>query len=262
VDSFEWTGLNDLAIDLNILFLCLNYWLKNDLLQEFDKYMNTIHTIPRKPMHPTQRAILDLARTRNLASLSLREIAHLVGADPVPQKIKYHIDRLEESGFLKIDRKNGVTEVTIAGNKGGIVTLPLLGAASAGPATIFADDHVESYLQISSSLLPRPGKDFFVVRAVGNSMNDAKVNGQAIEDGDFVVVDARDRIPREDKYYVCVIGDVANIKKVHIDKHNGVAALISESKTPNAFPPIFIDLKEEEPFSVAGRVVRVLKNPS
>jgi SOS-response transcriptional repressor LexA len=213
-------------------------------------------------MHPTQKAILDLARMKNLVSMSLKEIAGCIGEDPVPQKIKYHIDCLVKNGFLKVDREAGVAEVVAAGGKQGVVSLPLVGAASAGPATVFADENVEAYLQVSSSFLPRRGGDFFVIRVVGNSMNNADVNGQCIGNGDFVVVDGRDRVPQDGKYYVSIIGDVANIKKVRLDKRNGVIALVSESKTPDEFPPIFIDLTNGDSFSIAGKVVRVLKNPS
>lgn len=210
-------------------------------------------------MNPIQKALLELAETRNLGSLGVRETGRLIG-EPHPQKVKYHLERLIESGHLKASANHAsITKVKSQANHSGLIPIPILGAANCGVATIFADEQIEGYIHVSSSNLPKSVKQLYFIRAVGNSMNKANVGGSNIEGGDLILIDGRERSPKNGDYVVSVIGDVANVKKFTSDKHTGQIVLVSESSENH--PPIFIHPKDLDSYMIAGKVLRVFKTP-
>ena len=87
-------------------------------------------------------------------------------------------------------------------------------------------------------------------------MNLANVNGNTIENGDFVIVDPNAKNPKNGDYVVSVIDDVANIKKFIFDRKNNRIILQSES-TQDYFP-IFVH--EDDKYEMSGKVVGVIKN--
>lgn len=210
-------------------------------------------------MHTIQKNILKLLDDVDLGSKSLREIGRLVG-DESPQKIKHHLSQLEKKGLIKMDRTSGFMERVSRGELEGsdLVVVPVVGSADCGPATIFADENVESHLFISEKLVPR-NKDIFALRASGNSMNRADIGGDSIEDGDYVVVDPEEKAPKSGDYVLSIIDGCANIKKFVMNKDKNQIILISESTSD--FPPIYIHHDDFDEFLINGKVVRVVKNP-
>ncbi|MFA7601159.1 MAG: S24 family peptidase, partial [Patescibacteria group bacterium] len=99
--------------------------------------------------------------------------------------------------------------------------------------------------------------NIFVVRAKGNSMNKALVNGETINDGDYVLVDSEKKQPENGDYVLSIIDGLANIKKFKEDKERGMVVLFSESSS--SYDPIYIHRDDQDFYSVAGRVVGVLK---
>ena len=139
-----------------------------------------------------------------------------------------------------------------------LVSLPIIGSANCGPATIYAEANIEGYLKISPKLLPR-AKNIFAIQAVGYSMNRANINGRAIENGDYVIIDADYKQPKNNDYVLSIIDGVANIKKFIQDVKNKMIILVSES-TRN-YPPIYIHKDELMNYLVSGRAVQVIKRP-
>ncbi|MFH1048133.1 MAG: S24 family peptidase, partial [Patescibacteria group bacterium] len=90
----------------------------------------------------------------------------------------------------------------------------------------------------------------------GNSMNKASVNGQNIENGDYVIVDTKKQ-PETNNYVLAIIDNCANIKKLLLNSKNNIISLISES-TEN-HPAIFIH--ENDKFLINGVVKYVIKKP-
>lgn len=212
-----------------------------------------------KHMHKLQEQLIKLSETTDLGKLSLRQIGKLIGEQQSPQKVKHHLLHLEKNGFLKINRANRTIEnVRLSPKKNGLFAVPILGAASAGPATMFADQNIDGYLRISSRLLSKKN-GVFAVRIFGESMNKANIGGQSIDDGDFVIVDSEYKTPRNGDYVLSVIDDVANIKKYYEDKENKQIVLLSEST--GDFSPIFIHEKDIDKYLVNGKVVQVIKRP-
>lgn len=205
-------------------------------------------------MHPIQQKLLELAAHHNLGQMSFRDIGKLIG-EQHPQKIKHHLDQLEKKGLIRSIAEGSAIKKTR--QDAGIVSIPILGAADCGPATIFADGNVEGYLRVSRRLITF-SSGLFALRAVGNSMNKANIRGKNLEDGDYAIIDSRVRSPRNKDYVVSIIGGVCNIKKFIKDTANKQIVLLSESTQD--LPPIHIHPDEADYF-VSGRVVDVVKRP-
>ncbi len=214
-------------------------------------------------MHPTQQKILRLFDAGPLQDLTLREIGTKVGELNSPQKIKHHLDQLAAKGFIRINKKlNRIEKVRAKGVRGNFISLPIMGSANCGEAAFFADNQIEGYLQVTKSVLgdlAKKVKDLFVLRAVGSSMNRADVAGEAIENGDYVIVNKAKTLPKSGTYVVSVIGGVANIKKIHRDAKKSQIVLMSESNQD--IPPIYIHQDDLDEYMISGTVVKVLKRP-
>ena len=207
-------------------------------------------------MHAIQEKLLKVIDDKNIGDLTLRQIGDLVD-EKLPQKVKHHLSQLERKGFILIDRKNKkISRVSNKAKAGDIfISIPIVGTANCGPATIYADQNIEGYLKISKRLAPNK-KSVFALRAEGNSLNKADINGKNIESGDFVIVDSENTSPHDNDYVVSVIDGMANIKKYRLDKNNSRVALLSESTQD--YSPIFIH--ENDDFRISGKVVGVVKN--
>jgi len=208
-------------------------------------------------MHKIQEAILKLIREKNLTGLTLREIGDAVG-EKFPQKIKHHLDQLQKKGFIKIDKKTKSILPAVLGKtqNTSLLSIPIIGTANCGPATIFANENIEGYLKISKSILKKC-KSVFAIRAQGLSMNRASVDGKTIEDGDYLIIDSEYRNPRNGDVILSIIDDMANIKKYVWDEVNNQVLLMSQST--KEIPPIYIH--EDDSFMINGKVIQVIKRP-
>lgn len=207
-------------------------------------------------MHQIQRKILNFADSLNLKRDGLRQIGRLVG-ELHPFKVSYHLKKLEEKGFIKIDKITGaITRIKNEKQTGLFLSIPVLGAANCGAANIFADENFEGYIKVSKHIL-KSNDGIIAIKARGNSMNKAVINGQNIEDGDYVIIDTMKQ-PQQNSYVLAIIDNCANIKRLFIDKKNKIISLISES-TEN-HPAIFIH--EKDKFLINGIVKGIIKNPA
>ena len=211
-------------------------------------------------MNIIQTQLLNLiASTPEMGSFSLRKIAELLGAKGKPQIAKYHLQQLEKRGLIQMNLDEGVLKLVQKGynhaTKSPLFAIPVVGAANCGPAVTYADQKVDSYLKISSSLLPRNKNRLFAIKADGDSMNRAKINGKSIETGDYVLVD------REAKYgngdvVLAIVDGLATIKEFYLDKtHNRI---VLKANSDHEYMPIYIG--EDDQFIINGKVVDVIKN--
>ncbi|OGT22349.1 MAG: repressor LexA [Gammaproteobacteria bacterium RIFCSPHIGHO2_02_FULL_42_13] len=219
------------------------------------------------PLTPKQKKVLEFVKkysSRHEFSPSLREIGKHIGVSS-PATVHQHLTALERKGFLGRE-KSQPRSITIqplesiespySGAVGvNSMTLPIVGSANCGPAEILAEENIEGYLKISTSLLNRRD-GLFVVRASGDSMNRANFFGKTIEDGDFVIIDSLDRSAKHGDYVLSIIDGCANLKKFISDR-NGQKMLLSESKSKKNYKPIF--LHEADDFMVNGKIISVIK---
>lgn len=220
-------------------------------------------------MHAIQKALLELSKTQNLAKVSLREMAKRIGMpQESPQKIKHHLLQLEKKGFLQIDRGTGVMgrasdSATLVkgllGKRSGLFSIPIIGTANCGPATIFAEQNFQGFLRISSKLIGRTKPTgLYAIKADGASMNRAEISGKKIEDGDFVIVDSQNQSPINKQVVLAIIDNKATIKRFIDDRKNGQIVLSADSSFD--YDPIY--LHPDDDFSINGIVVGVIKKPS
>lgn len=211
-------------------------------------------------MHPIQVKILNVVKASNLGPLSLRKLGVLVG-ESHPQKILHHLEQLESKGFIHYDTDNKLIEL-LDDKKAfpsNLITIPIKGSANCGVASAVAEDQTEGYIQVSSGFLHSFNEGIFALKASGDSMDKANIDGKNIEDGDYVLVDSRYKDPKNNDYVVSIIDGMANIKKFFKDDKNQQVVLISES--PKDYPPIFIGLDEMDNYLICGRVMNVIKKP-
>ncbi len=216
-----------------------------------------------KSMHIIQQKMLNLAKERNLAGLTLRKIGELIGESGSPQKIKHHLDKLLEKGFLLRSVDGEKLKAVSAGldKAAKLISLPIIGAANCGEALIFADEKIEGYLKVSPHILARGlarrVKNLYVLRAVGISMNRANINDKNINDGDYVLIDKTAIMPNNGDYVISVIDGLSNIKRFYNDQKNNRIILFSESTMD--IPPIYIHKSDFADYLIGGRVVDVFK---
>lgn len=212
-------------------------------------------------MHNIQTKLLELSRHQDLGSMSLRQIAKLVGVDDKPQIVKHHLLQLEKAGLMQVNFESGVIKPVKRGFltnslKSLFYSLPIVGMANCGTPNVFADERIEGYLKVSAKMLPRRKSDLYVLIAEGNSMNLAAVrDGETIESGDYVVVDSSRTNPRDGDIVVAVIDGMATIKLYLEDKKNNRIVLAPQS-TENHLP---IFLHEGDDFVFSGKVVDIIK---
>lgn len=212
-------------------------------------------------MHILQQKILELSDQVNLTDLTLRQIGGHIG-EQHPQNVKHHLAQLYKKNLLRLF--DGVVSRVTEASEIGFYNIPVLGSANCGQAVTFANEHFESFLTVSPKVLRGKfnPKHTFAVKATGNSMNRAQVHGQPISEGDYVIIDnqARDLNFYNNKYVLSIIGGMANIKKLVIDRVNNCILLLSESKEPYA--PIYIHNDDFDDYMVNGVVTEVIKRPS
>lgn len=103
------------------------------------------------------------------------------------------------SSLLVFDQDDGVSTST--------VKIPLLGNVACG-VPLLAEQNIDSYVSISKGLM-QSTCNYFILRAIGDSMNAAGIN-----DGDLVLI-KQQQVANENDLVVALIDDEATIKEFH-----------------------------------------------
>lgn len=165
-----------------------------------------------------------------------------------------YLNALEEKGYIeRTSEDRGILLKGVSADN--FIQVPVFGAASAGAATMFADQYVEGYLRVSKRLVK--DRNVFAVQVSGTSMNRAQVNEKTIQNGDFVLVDADVREYKNGDKVLVAIDGLATVK-TYRSVDGKTIALLPES-TDAKHKPIF--LTSEDDFVINGRVIDVLKMP-
>ncbi|MBD3329521.1 repressor LexA [Candidatus Dojkabacteria bacterium] len=123
------------------------------------------------------------------------------------------------------------------------IDVPLVGAVACG-APIFAEENIQGYFKVSTSIAKPPHK-YFLLKAQGDSMDQA-----GIKDGDLVLIRQTD-FAEEGENIVALIDNEATIKKYS----RGNNSIILEPKSSNnKHVPIIL----HEDFRVQGVVVTTI----
>ncbi len=219
-------------------------------------------------MHEIQEKLLELSKSKNLAKLSLREMASGIGMPhESPQKIKHHLLQLQKRGLVTIDRARGLMD-RVSSSPGWakgllhrtshLFSIPVIGTANCGPATIFAEQNFQGILRVSSKLIGRSKPTgLYAIKTDGSSMNRAEINGKRIEDGDYVIVNKNDIDVKSGDVVLAIIDNKGTIKRFIDDRANGQIVLMADSSYD--YEPIH--LHPDDHFSINGKVVAVIKKP-
>lgn len=181
---------------------------------------------------------------------------------PSFRAIKEHLGfKSPRSAYVLVDRliKKGYLEKTPRGNfkllkdiDGKVQTertvkIPLVGTAPCG-LPLLAEENIEEMIPISQRLA-RPGARYFLLHAVGDSMNQV-----GIQDGDLALV-RQQPVANEGERIVAVIDDSATIKEFH--RKGGKIILMPRSSNP-VHQSIIVP---EENFIIQGVVIDTIPNP-
>lgn len=178
-------------------------------------------------------------------SPSVRELAEELGYNS-PRSAFLLLQRLIDGGWLKRKEGGGLQlrkDLPEARDHARTTEIPLVGNVACG-APLLAEQNVEAYIPVSSNLA-RPGAKYFLLRAVGDSMNRAAIN-----DGDLVLVRRQPSADNGDRV-VALINDEATIKEFRREKD--VVVLKPKSVNTKHKPIILTDN-----FVIQGVVVSVL----
>lgn len=173
-----------------------------------------------------------------------REILKMMGLKS-PRSIAQYLNVLEEGGYIQ--RGKGARNIKILkspydnNNSSTTVKVPILGYVPCG-APFLAEENIERHVVISEKIAKPPYK-YFMLRAVGDSMNKAGIN-----DGDLLLV-RQQMTANNGDIVVALIDDEATIK--HLRLHKDHITLESNSTNSDHCPIVL-----ERDFRIQGVVVR------
>jgi repressor LexA len=210
--------------------------------------MAMIKKAPDSRLRPSERKALAFIRNRIVhagSAPSVRELAAELGFSS-PRSAADVIDRLIEQGYLRRrgDRSLQLLRMPEEGpDRDSTVEIPLVGAAPCG-SPLLAEENVEGMIPVSTKLA-RPGRRYFLLRAVGDSMTEV-----GIEDGNLVLVRQQPTAEAGD-VVVALVDDEATIKELRLSAD--AVALTPRSRN-KAHKPLIL----RRDFQVQGVVVATL----
>lgn len=142
-----------------------------------------------------------------------REILKMMGLKS-PRSIAQYLDVLEEGGYIQ--RGKGARNIKILkspydnNNSSKTVKVPVVGYVPCG-TPFLAEENIEKEIIVSDKIAKPPYK-YFMLRAVGDSMNKA-----GIHDGDLVLV-RKQMTANDGDIVVALIDDEATIKQLRLHK--------------------------------------------
>lgn len=186
--------------------------------------------------------IKDLTR-KNGKPPTLEELRQVFDYSSI-SSVQRHLDALKKKGFITSEKHHSRSlEVNLPTEKK--VNIPLVGNVACG-TPFLAQQNIEAYIPYEKSKLGGDPRDYFFLRAVGDSMNLAN-----IDHGDYVLVKKQSAADFGQRV-VTLIGNEATIKKLK----KGVDCYILEPESDDPKnKPIYIF----EDFTIQGTVKDVIK---
>ncbi len=173
-----------------------------------------------------------------------------------PRSIFMYLDDLEKKGLVRRNPETRAIEILDA-SKMMFADVPIYGSANCGVANIFAEQYKQGTLKVSRGLLGNSTKNVFAVQASGDSMNDYRLKGKNIEDGDYVLIDSNYKPAFGDSNIpvLAILDGLATIKLLRYLEEDKIG-LFPQSKNKD-FLPIY--LTPEDDLIINGKVLDVLK---
>jgi repressor LexA len=164
-----------------------------------------------------------------------------------PRSAMLLMNELEENGFLekKTDGSYKMIKDLSTTDMARTISVPLVGSVACG-GPLLAEENIEAYIPVSTSIV-KPDSKYFLLRAVGDSMDKAGINP-----GDLVLV-KQQNAAENGQNVVALIDDDATLKEY---QHKGnVVALVPRSSNPKHKPIIL-----EREFQIQGIIITSISN--
>ena len=199
------------------------------------------------PLTKRQREILNYLSTyseQNGFAPSFEEIAEHFDYNSLAT-VHEHLTNLERKGYIKRSyNESRAIEILPSEATPRAIELPLLGAVAAG-MPIEALEHNETFT-VPESMIGRAGSHY-VLKVRGNSMID-----EQIKDGDFVVVNERQRADNGEMVIAMLNGSGATVKKYYRERDGRIRL----QPANESMQPIYV---HENDIAIQGIVVGVLR---
>ena len=189
------------------------------LAEKLNKSYNMVNSYVQNRRQPS---LDDLYKIANILSVDVRDL-------------------LDQNPLVKESDESSYNDNIVTPNK--TINIPLLGSIACG-APILAVENIEAEIPVSINLIKGSNK-YFLLRAKGNSMNEAGINN-----GDLVLIKHQQTAENGDKV-VALIDDEATIKEFY---HNGETIVLKPKSSEKNHQPIILtrDIK------IQGIVVTVI----
>ncbi|HOF79108.1 MAG TPA: transcriptional repressor LexA [Candidatus Dojkabacteria bacterium] len=135
-----------------------------------------------------------------------------------------------------------------------LIGVPILGYANAGTPLVGAEEENLGVLRIDKNILGKK-KSLFSLIVKGDSMDREMIDGKAITDGNYLVVDKEAEIFDGD-VVVAIVENCATVKR--FKKDQDMVVLYPNSSNP-IHQPIYLDKNTESMLN--GKVIKVLEKP-
>src|SRR3989339_1239068 len=174
--------------------------------------------------------------TKNGYSPALREIKEYLKYNSI-SAVQRHTDALKKKGFLSSD-KHQQRNLKVRKYFQNKPSIPLVGMVACGEP-ILAIENIEAYIPYD---VPGDPKDYFFLRAIGDSMNLAD-----IDDGDLVLI-KKQSTAEDGDMVVALMGDEATIK---IFRQSDDHVILEPRSDNSAHKPFYIF----EDLQIQGKVI-------
>ena len=202
---------------------------------------NTNYNSSIQKLTGVQIRLLDFLKNR-LGGETLAEIASALDLSN-KSHVKYHIQKLVDKGYLKINPANPTDYIILSKVEQGIATVPYY-EAQGGKDGRSPLDYCDETIQIPSKLLNFDTSSTIAIKVKGNSMT------PNFPDGSFVMVDKNDTLPASDKTYLVLLDNQLMIKNVSPDRSDENKYILSSFNFQEQ-PPFTVDISEAK---IVGRV--------
>lgn len=237
-------SLSDLYQKTNIIFVTLYKY------PIFDKYIqyDTLCIIMSEE-NLSQKSKEALRNIRNMLMHygrvpSVRELMNVMGYKS-PRSAMLLMEELADNGFLQRKDDGGFRMVKDleSGIVARTVTIPIVGTVTCG-SPLLAEENIEGMVSVSTTIA-KPGSKYFLLKAKGDSMDEAGIN-----EGDLILV-RQQPVASEGENIVALIDDEATVKEY---RHKGdIVTLLPRSSNPEHHPIILT-----HDFQIQGVVVATI----
>jgi repressor LexA len=155
------------------------------------------------------------------------------------------LNELAANGFLekKTDGSYFLLKDLTARESARTVAIPLVGTTSCG-MPILAQENIEAMIPVSTALA-KPGSSYFLLRAKGDSMNEA-----GIDNGDLILI-KQQQTANNGQNVVALIDDEATVKEY---QHKGDFVTLLPRSDNKAHQPIILT----QDFKIQGVVIATI----